>query len=183
MGAEDVTIRTIGHGTLDGARFAELVRDAGVAEVVDVRSYPGSRHNPQYGADELARWLPEEGLGYRWLADLGGRRRPVEGSQHVALRHPSFRAYADHMERPSFLAGIDQLLAAEGPSVVMCSESVWWRCHRRLIADHLVLVRGIQVLHVMHDGRVLPHGPTDGVRVEGDELVYDVGATPSLPDL
>ncbi|HEX2577689.1 MAG TPA: DUF488 domain-containing protein, partial [Aquihabitans sp.] len=142
----------------------------------------GSRHNPQYGSDELARWLPRAGVAYAWERDLGGRRRPVPDSRHVALRHPAFRAYADHMETPAFLDGVDRLLALGEGSAVMCSESVWWRCHRRLLADHLALVRGVEVVHVMHDGRATPHPPTDGVRVDGDRLVYDVGATPSLLD-
>ena len=123
------------------------------------------------------------GLGYVWMRDLGGRRRPVKGSKHVALRHDAFRAYADYMETPAFLAGVDELLAiADSESTaVMCSESVWWRCHRRLLADHLVLVRGIDVDHLMHDGRLTPHVLTDGVRLADDgALVYDVGATPPL---
>jgi uncharacterized protein (DUF488 family) len=87
------------------------------------------------------------------------------------------------METEPFLAGVDELLAlaAREPSAVMCSESVWWRCHRRLLADHLVLVRGVEVSHLMHDGRLTAHLPTAGVRVEGDALVYDVGLTPPLP--
>ena len=87
------------------------------------------------------------------------------------------------METPAFLAGVDELLglADPGPTAVMCSESVWWRCHRRLLADHLVLVRGVDVVHVMHDGRCTPHVPTEGVRLADGALVYDVGATPPLP--
>jgi uncharacterized protein (DUF488 family) len=131
----------------------------------------------------MERWLPEVGLGYVWMRALGGRREPSAGSKHVALRNRAFRAYADHMETEPFLAGVDELLAlaAREPSAVMCSESVWWRCHRRLLADHLVLVRGVEVSHLMHDGRLTAHLPTAGVRVEGDALVYDVGLTPPLP--
>ena len=111
----------------------------------------------------------------------GGRRRPVAGSKHVALRHDAFRAYADYMETPAFLAGVDELLALADDELtaVMCSESVWWRCHRRLLADHLVLVRGVTVVHLMHDGRLTPHDPTDGVRLaDSGALVYDLVATP-----
>ena len=167
---------TVGHGTLAAPELVSLLRGAEVGCLVDVRSFPGSRRNPQFGQGEMERWLPEAGLGYRWMADLGGRRRPVEGSKHVALRHSSFRAYADHMETEAFLAGVASLLdhAAQARTAVMCSESVWWRCHRRLLADHLVLVRGVEVLHLMHDGRLTAHAPTQGVRPAGDALVYDV---------
>ena len=166
-------ILTVGHGRLAAEAFADLLWDAGATEVVDIRSYPGSRHNPQFGFDEMARWLPESGIAYSWLKDLGGRRREVADSKHTALRHPSFRAYADHMETGAFRVGVDELLARQGTPVVMCSESVWWRCHRRLLADHLLLVRGVDVQHLMHNGRLSPHNPTDGVRLEGGRLVYD----------
>ena len=117
-----------------------------------------------------------------WIRELGGRRRPVADSKHVALRHDAFRAYADYMETHEFLAGVEELLALATSELtaVMCSESVWWRCHRRLLADHLVLVRGIEVLHLMHDGRLTRHVPTDGVRLADNMLVYDVGTTPSM---
>jgi uncharacterized protein (DUF488 family) len=86
------------------------------------------------------------------------------------------------MEKPAFLAGVEELLAlAESESTtVMCGESLWWRCHRRLLADHLVLLRGTEVIHLMHDGSLTPHIPTDGVRVAGERLIYDLGATPPL---
>ena len=176
------TVRTFGHGTLSAEEFASLLDGAQVDRVVDVRSFPGSRHNPQFGREEMERWVPTAGIGYVWLRELGGRRRPVAGSKHVALRNDAFRAYADYMETPAFLAGIAELslLAESASPTVMCSESLWWRCHRRLIADHLVLVRGIDVVHLMHDGRSTPHVPTEGVRLADDTLVYDVGVTPRL---
>ena len=176
------TVHTIGHGTLPADDFAQLLRDAGVEQLVDVRSFPGSRRNPQHGQAAMEQWLPESGITYRWIRALGGRRRPVEGSPHAALRHPAFRAYADHMEGTEFQQGVAELLdlAADGAVAVMCSESVWWRCHRRLLADHLLLTRDVEVLHLMHDGRRTPHRPTDGVRRDGDRLVYDVGTATSL---
>lgn len=175
-----MTVHTVGHGTLPQDDFTALVRGAGLDEVVDVRSFPGSRRNPQFGQDAMARWLPDAGVTYTWMRALGGRRRPVGDSEHRALRNRSFQAYADHMETPAFLGGVEALLAAGSGRAVMCSESVWWRCHRRLLADHLVLVRGVTVLHLMHDGRLSEHRPTDGVRRDGDRVVYDVVA-PSLP--
>jgi uncharacterized protein (DUF488 family) len=178
-----LTVRTVGHGTLTADALASLLRDAQVAQLVDVRSFPGSRRNPQFGREEMEAWVPAAGIRYDWIRELGGRRRPVAGSRHVALRNDAFRAYADYMESASFSSGVEQLLAEASAqsTAVMCSESVWWRCHRRLLADHLVLVRGVEVVHLMHDGRSVAHPPTDGVRVDGDRLVYDVGVTPPLP--
>jgi uncharacterized protein (DUF488 family) len=177
-----MTVRTVGHGTLSQDDFTALVHDGGIAEVVDIRSFPGSRRNPQFGREEMARWLPEVAVEYSWMRDLGGRRKSLPCSKHVALRHPSFQAYADYMETEPFITGVDDLLALGDGRAVMCSESVWWRCHRRLLADYLVLVRGVEVLHLMHDGRLTPHGPTEGVRAEGHRLIYDVGVTPPLPE-
>lgn len=180
----DVSLLTVGHGTLAAEDLADVLRGAGVEVLVDVRAFPGSRRHPQFGRDEMARWVPEAGVAYRWARDLGGRRRPVPGSRHVALRNASFRAYADHMETPTFRAAVDHLLAgaAERTTAVMCSESLWWRCHRRMIADHLVLARGVAVEHLLHDGRRTPHAPTDGVRPDGAGVAYDLTAgTPPLP--
>jgi len=176
------TLHTVGHGTLPAEAFASLLDGVHIRRVVDVRSFPGSRHNPQFGRQEMERWMPIAPISYEWMGELGGRRRPVVGSKHVALRHDAFRAYADYMETPAFLAGVDELLvlADSDPTAVMCSESVWWRCHRRLLADHLVLVRGINVVHLMHDGSLTSHVPTDGVRLADGALIYDVGATPPL---
>jgi uncharacterized protein (DUF488 family) len=129
----------------------------------------------------MERWLPDAGIEYRWDRALGGFRKPSPHSPNVALRHASFRGYADYMARPEFGAGIDRLLTQsgqrpEGSTAIMCSESVWWRCHRRLIADHLVLVEGANVRHLLHDGRLSPHHPTEEARLDLDgNLVYDVG--------
>ena len=172
---------TVGHGTLIEEAFATLAADAGLHEIVDVRSFPGSRRNPQFGAEQMARWLPEHHIGYRWMRDLGGRRKPVAESRHVGLRHPSFRAYADYMDTASFIAAVTELATGAAARAVMCSESVWWRCHRRLLADHLTLIEGVEVTHLMHDGRRMPHVTTDAVRRDGDRLTYDVGAPPLLP--
>jgi len=179
------TLRTVGHGTLASEAFSALLDGAEVGQVVDIRSFPGSRHNPQFGREELERWLPASGIRYAWMRELGGRRRPVPGSKHVALRNNGFRAYADQMETADFRAGVDALseLLGSAPTAVMCSESVWWRCHRRLLADHLVLLRDVEVVHLMHDGRLTPHVPTEGVRVADGALVYDVGTTSTLPDI
>jgi len=177
------TLLTVGHGTLSAETFTSLLHGAGVGRLVDVRSFPGSRRNPQFGREEMERWVPAAAVGYIWLGELGGRRLPVAGSKHVALRHDSFRAYADYMETPAFLGGVEELLtfAASESTAVMCSESVWWRCHRRLLADHLVPVRDLEVVHLMHDGRRTANVPTEGARLVGETIVYDVGTTPPWP--
>ena len=182
---EGPPLYTVGHGTLPAESFASLLVGADIRRVVDVRSFPGSRRHPHFGREAMERWLADAGVSYSWIRELGGRRRPVVPSKHTALRHDAFRAYADHMGTAAFLAGIDELLAAtrSDASAVMCSESLWWRCHRRLLADHVEGVRGIEVVHLMHDGRLSPHIVTDGARVADDGLVYDLGATSSLwPD-
>jgi uncharacterized protein (DUF488 family) len=177
-------VRTFGHGTATQDELLERLRGAGIEQVVDVRIAPGSRRHPHVGRDAMAVWLPAAGVGYRWEKRLGGFRKLAPDSPDIALRNESFRAYAGHMRTPDFRAAIDTLLAeaAETAVAVMCSESVWWRCHRRLVADFLVLARGAEVQHLMPDGRLDAHVPTDGVRRRDDGLlVYDAGASP-LPD-
>jgi uncharacterized protein (DUF488 family) len=172
-----VNLRTVGHGTLPQEDFTALVSGAGIEVVVDVRSFPASRRHPQFGREAMERWLPDAGIAYRWEPRLGGRRRARPDSPHGALRVAAFRGYADHMETDEFRDAIDDLLAEGGtrPVAVMCAESVWWRCHRRLLADAVVLLRGTAVEHLFHDGRIDPHRPTPEARVDGRRLVYDGG--------
>ena len=175
-------LRTVGHGTLTADELAGLVRDAGIETIVDVRSFPASRRHPQFRREAMERWLPDAGVAYRWEPRLGGRRRPAPESPHGALRVAAFRGYADHMETAEFRDALDDLLAeaAARPTAVMCAESVWWRCHRRLLADAAVLLRGASVEHLFHDGRLAAHRPTPEARVDGRRLVYD-GHEPHLP--
>jgi uncharacterized protein (DUF488 family) len=179
---DTTTLYAVGHGTLSEVETTELLHQAGIAHVVDIRSYPGSRRNPQFGHDQLERWLPAAGIGYSWDRRLGGRRRPDPSSPNVALRHEAFRAYADHMATAEFAEGRDALigLAAATPSAVMCAETLWWRCHRRLLADAVVLLRAMTVMHLFHDGRLVAHHPTPEARVAEGRLIYDIGATPAL---
>jgi len=149
--------------------------NAGVSLVVDVRRFPGSRVHPDVALDALTAWLPELGVGYRWDERLGGRRRipagePVtDGWWKVA----QFAAYAAHTRTPEFAIALDILLAeaAVEPVAIMCSEYVWWRCHRRLIADVALLAHGVPARHVMPDGRVADHRPAEGARLGADGLV------------
>src|SRR5688500_11773817 len=163
---------TVGHGPEDRARLGARLVGAGVGALVDIRRFPGSRNNPDVARDALAAWLPAVGIGYRWDERLGGRRRlpaeePVaDGWWTVA----QFAAYAAHTRTAEFAAALDEVLAEADrvPVAVMCSESVWWRCHRRLVADVAVLGRGVPVAHLMPDGRLTPHRPSEGA-VLGDD--------------
>lgn len=166
---------TVGHGTATEEQFAELLASAGVQLLVDVRIAPGSRKFPQFGKDLLKEWLPGVGVAYRWEKRLGGFRKLPQDSPDVALRNDSFRAYAAYMRSAEFSLALGELLAqaAHRSTAIMCSETVWWRCHRRLISDHAVLLDATNVLHLMPGGKLTPHQPTSGVRVDGHQLVYD----------
>lgn len=167
---------TVGHGTLGRAELAALLHGAGVAALVDVRTAPGSRRNPDVTREMLQCWLPATGIDYRWEKQLGGWRKVAADSPDIIWRNISFRAYASYMRDPSFVAAIDAVLTGtvHARTVIMCSETLWWRCHRRLIADFAVLARRVHVQHLMHDGRLVPHVPTLGARLRADGLlVYD----------
>jgi uncharacterized protein (DUF488 family) len=188
---------TYGHGTETADRTIGLLREAGVSSLVDIRTAPGSRRNPQFARAALEEWLPAAGIAYRWEKRLGGFRRPSPDNPDAVWREDMFRGYAEHMRSPDFLAAIDAVLAeaelaeaelaeaelAEAEAepethrvTVMCSESLWWRCHRRLVADFAAVARGIEVSHLMHDGRLEAHRLTPGVRLRDDGLlVYDAG--------
>ena len=161
---------TVGHGTASPAELSERLTGAGVELLVDVRRFPGSRRHPHLSRDAMQEWLP---VAYRWEERLGGRRPLVPDSPDTALRNASFRGYAQWMRGEQFRAALSEVLAEPRRTAVMCSESVWWRCHRRMVADAAALLHDTQVLHLMPDGRLTPHPPTDGVRVAGDVLVYD----------
>ena len=168
------TIWTVGHGTLTASDFAALIAAADIELVVDVRRFPGSRRHPHFASDAMAGWMTESGLGYQWVPALGGRRKPSPDSPNTGLRNDQFRAYADHMASDEFRAAVEGLLAtaATQPVAVMCAESVWWRCHRRLLADHLTLVEEWEVRHLMHDGRLVPHPVTAEARAAGRVVIY-----------
>jgi uncharacterized protein (DUF488 family) len=174
---------TFGHGTASAEQITGLLRGAEVAEVIDIRTAPGSRRHPHVARAELGRWLPRSGISYRWDQRLGGFRRPSPGSPDVAWRDDGFRGYAGHMRSPDFLAAAAELVAEARTRQVaaMCSESLWWRCHRRLLADYVWVVCGLPVRHLMHDGRLQQHRLSPGLRVRDDGLlVYDGGQPPLL---
>ena len=177
-----VPLITFGHGTASAERIGVLLRGAGVTALVDVRTAPGSRRNPHVARAELERWLPAEGIAYRWEKRLGGFRRPAPDSPDVAWQDAAFRGYAGHMREPGFLDAIGEVLAqaAAQQVAVMCSESIWWRCHRRLIADFAEIARGAEVRHLMHDGTLAPHRHGPGVRLRADGLLVYDGGQPTL---
>lgn len=168
---------TFGHGPAGRTQLAALLRPLDIAAVWDVRTAPGSRHNPDVLKEQLAEWLPADlGADYRWEPDLGGFRDVPPDSPDVVWRNANFRGYAGYTRTPEFVRAVDRLLAAaaEARTAVMCSESVWWRCHRRIIADFAVLARDVPVHHLMPDGRLTAHPPMPGARLRADGLlVYD----------
>lgn len=181
------TLLTLGHGTADQERIVELLQGARVEALVDVRRFPGSRRHPHTARDEMARWLPEAGIAYRWEQRLGGRRSSPAGSTAASdgadagptdpwWQVAAFGAYAAHMRTDEFRAAAAELLDQTRAvrTVVMCSETVWWRCHRRLISDAATLLHDVDVQHLGHDGRLTPHRPAAGARITEDGLVYDL---------
>jgi uncharacterized protein (DUF488 family) len=145
----DLTVWTIGHSTRSSDDLVKVLTHYEIECVADVRRFPGSRRLPQFESATLQQALAEHGLAYEWIPALGGRRRANPQSLNVGWRHPAFRAYADHMSSEEFADGLNDLLAvAYGlRTAVMCAEVLWWRCHRRLIADVLTVL-GAEVIHI-----------------------------------
>ena len=164
---------TVGHGALSQEALGALLTGAGVEVLVDVRRFPGSRAHPHVAAEALAAWLPPLGVAYRSEPRLGGRRRLDGPSEDPWWTVEAFRAYAAHTRTPEFAAGLAEVLATPGRVAVLCSETVWWRCHRRLVADVVALVHERPVQHLMPGGRTSPHRPSEGARRVGDVLVWD----------
>ncbi|MGH3444658.1 MAG: DUF488 family protein [Nocardioidaceae bacterium] len=173
-----MALLTVGHGRLDRDGLGSLLVAAGVEQVVDVRHYPGSRTNPDVVREALAQWLPGAGIGYRWDERLGGRRRLAAGVEAADSwwRVEQFAAYAAHTRAEEFADALEELLdeVRERTVAVMCSESLWWRCHRRLIADVAALADGVPVRHLMHDGRLTDHRPAEGARLDSEgRVIWD----------
>jgi uncharacterized protein (DUF488 family) len=168
-----VTVFTVGHGARPVGDLLEELRRASVLRLVDVRTAPGSKRHPQFNRSALAETVGAAGIAYVWRKDLGGFRRPRPDSPHTALRNLAFRGYADHMDTPEFERALGWLIETSRAeaTAVMCSETLWWRCHRRMIADALT-VRGIDVVHLV-GGRQERHGLHPVARAEGEHLLYD----------
>jgi uncharacterized protein (DUF488 family) len=167
-------VLTIGHSTRPIGEFISILEAHGVDQLVDVRTIPRSRHNPQYNRETLAAALAEAEIRYVAMPGLGGLRHARPDSPHTAWRNASFRGYAGYMETPEFRENLDKLigLAGETQTAIMCAEAVPWRCHRSLIADAL-LVRGIPVEHLLTATSARPHQLTPFARVTGTRIVYD----------
>lgn len=176
-------VYTIGHSTRTEAEFTALLTEFGVDTLVDVRTYPGSRHCPWFGRDVMPGWL--DPIGYAHMPALGGRRRScLEHSPNGWWTHPSFRAYADYAEGDEFAAGLDELLAlAETRTcAIMCSEAVWWKCHRRIITDYLIAVAHRPVVHILGPGMAAEAVANPAAEIAGGALVY-ASATMAQPGL
>jgi uncharacterized protein (DUF488 family) len=165
-------IFTVGHSTRSAEELAAILNGAGVRALADVRAYPSSRRHPQFDRAALQARLAREGIGYRHLPQLGGRRKPRTGSPNGAWREPAFRGYADHMASGEFATGMAALasLAGERAVAIMCAEALWWRCHRRLIADALT-VRGWRVLHLGIGANAVAHEPPPFMVVSEDGVI------------
>jgi len=167
---------TIGHSSRSIEDFIGLLRQNGITCLLDIRTVPKSRHNPQFGQDQLAPSLADAGIEYRYLRGLGGLRRPHKDSQNAGWRNTSFRGYADYMQTDEFAANVDAVieLAGSRTCALMCAEAVPWRCHRSLVADAL-LVRGIPVDDIIDARQRRPHKLTPFAHVEGRSITYPPG--------
>lgn len=177
-----LTFWTVGHGAGPLSGLLDTLANSGIETLADVRRYPGSRRHPHFARPALERTLPAVGCRYEWWGEqLGGRRSTSPGSKHPAWRVPAFRGYADHTESETFRTAIAALEARAVTEriAVMCAETLWWRCHRRLIADVFV-ARGHSVVHLMGDGKTAAHELNPAARVVDGWPVYDVGVEPPL---
>jgi uncharacterized protein (DUF488 family) len=167
------TVYTIGHSTRPAAELVSLLTAHGIRTLVDVRTIPKSRYNPQFNGDALAATLAESGIRYVHEPDLGGLRKPRPDSVNLGWRNTSFRGYADYMQTPAFEAAVDRLVerATQTPTAIMCAEAVPWRCHRSLVADALV-ARGHDAREIVSEGKATLHKLTPFAQVEGDRVTY-----------
>lgn len=167
------TVLTVGHSTRTFAAFVELLQAHEVRRVIDVRTVPRSRHNPQFDRESLPQALSAAGIDYLHLPALGGLRHPRRDSQNTGWRNASFRGFADYMQTPEFELGLKKLieLARQARSTIMCAEAVPWRCHRSLIADAL-LARGVKVEHIMSIKTRREHTLTPWAKVGGTRVTY-----------
>ena len=166
-------IWTIGHSTRNFEEFIKLLKSFKIEILVDVRHYPGSRKFPQYNKDNIKDSLPQYGIGYLHLVDLGGRRKPVPNSKNDAWRNDSFKGYADYMETEQFQKSLNILmkLAFTKRTAIMCSEAVWWRCHRSLVAD-ILKVKNWKVMHILAENKATEHPFTQPATVVDGKLDY-----------
>lgn len=166
-------IWTVGHSTRSSVQLEELLLAHRIKVIVDVRAFPASRRSPHFNQKELSQSLARAGVAYHHLPALGGRRAPSPNSKNTAWNNPSFRAYADHMETEEFESGIHQLVSFAGTTetAIMCAESLWWKCHRSLIADYLK-AKGYEVIHILGIEKTEIHPYTAAARILNGNLSY-----------
>ncbi|MEO6901788.1 MAG: DUF488 domain-containing protein [Bacteroidia bacterium] len=176
MKKENRTIWTIGHSTRSLTEFVEMLNSFQIEIVVDIRSFPGSRKYPHFNKEALAISLPEAGLQYIHLKNLGGRRKTNPDSKNTVWRHPAFRAYADFMETETFQEGMKELeeIGSSKRTSYMCSEAVWWRCHRSMVSDYLK-AKGWIVMHIMGVDKAQEHPYTQPAKIVNGHLTYEIG--------
>jgi len=172
-----IIVYTIGHSTHPLDEFVAILQAHGIEQLIDVRTVPKSRHNPQFMRDALQGSLPAHAIEYRHMPGLGGLRHPRKDSNNLGWKDPGFRGYADYMQTPQFEESLDRLieLAAERRTTIMCAEAVPWRCHRSLISDAL-LARGVTVEDIFSETSRKPHHYTSFARIEDGKVTY-----PGLP--
>ena len=168
------SIWTIGHSTRTLDEFIQMLQSFQIDLVADIRSFPGSRRYPQFNKEALAVSLPESNIRYIHLRELGGRRKVRPHSINTAWRVAAFRGYADYMETDAFKTAIAELedIASKDRTAYMCSEAVWWRCHRSLVSDYLK-INGWTVMHIMGIGKMNEHPYTSAATIVGDQLLYN----------
>lgn len=167
------TIWTIGHSTHSFEHFLAMLQSFSIEVLADIRSYPGSRKFPHFNQSNLKTALPEAGIEYIHIKALGGRRKPRPDQKNAGWRHAAFKGYADYMDTTDFLEGITELeaLAYHKRLAYMCSEAVWWRCHRSLVSDYLKL-NGWIVQHIMEIGKNVEHPYTKPAKIVNGQLTY-----------
>jgi uncharacterized protein (DUF488 family) len=171
-----VELYTIGHSVLSFEDFSARLRAASVRGLADVRRFPVSRRHPQFNGGALERALPEQGIEYRWFEALGGRReagKTKDSSSNTGLQVDGFRRYADYALTEPFRRALEELLgwAVEKRVAICCAEALWWQCHRRIIADHLV-ARGHVIHHILGEGKVVSHELWDLARLTAEGPTY-----------
>lgn len=173
------TLWTIGHSTRDWSVFIGMLKAAGITVLGDVRRFPGSRRNPQFSAEAMAREMPDTGIRFVPMVELGGRRKVRPDTHNTAWRNDSFRGYADYMETGSYRAARDRLaaLARDERVAIMRAEAVWWQCHRGLISDDFKAA-GWEVIHLMAPGRSEEHPYTSAARIVDGRLNYSAPEPP-----
>ena len=178
-GSDTPVVLTIGHSTRTLAAFIQLLKSNAVTTVVDIRTVPRSRHNPQFNTETLPAALSAADIGYRHLAGLGGLRRPRPDSPNQGWLNASFRGFADYMQTAEFEENLQSLISLAQPELIalMCAEAVPWRCHRSLIADALS-IRGIQVEHIISRTGRRPHVLTPWAQVKGNQILYPLHPSP-----